>query len=89
MKWYYIRRALDLEESDAIPENRMKELTVLELGWSKPYIYDLTGLEKANNLTELNITNAYSISDITPIGKLTKLQKNFVIHLQTSHACFR
>ena len=70
----YIRRALDLEESDAIPVSRMKELTVLELGWSKPYIYDLTGLEKANNLTELNITSAYSISDIAPIAKLTKLQ---------------
>ena len=69
-----IRRALDLEESDAIPESRMKELTELELGWSEPDIYDLKGLEKATNLTELIIENPHSISDITPIAKLTKLQ---------------
>ena len=69
-----IRRALDLEESDAISESRMKELTELELGWSKTYIHNLKGLEKANNLTELIIRKAYSISDITPISKLTKLQ---------------
>ena len=70
----FIRRALDLEESDPIPVSRMKELTELELGWSEPDIYDLKGLEKATNLTELIIENPHSISDITPISKLTKLQ---------------
>ena len=70
----YIRRALELEESAPIPESRMKELTELELGWSKPYIYDLKGLEKATNLTKLRMTQAYHISDISPIAKLNKLQ---------------
>ena len=69
-----IRRALELEESEPIPESKMKELTELELGWSEPDIYDLKGLEKATNLTKLRMTHAYSTSDITPIARLTKLQ---------------
>lgn len=71
----YISRALDLEEDEPIPISKMKELTELKLDWSKPYIYDLTGLENATNLTYLQISYPYDISDITPLAKLTKLQE--------------
>ncbi len=69
-----IRYALDLEEDEPVPEKRLKELTELELGWSKPKILDLTGLEKATGLTSLRLTHAYDISEITPLAKLTNLQ---------------
>ncbi len=70
----YISRALDLEEDEPIPISKMKELTELKLGWARPFIYDLTGLENATNLTYLKISAPYDISDITPLAKLTKLK---------------
>lgn len=70
----YVRRALELKESEPIPESKMKELTELEVAYSKPRILDLTGLDKATNLTSLSITNAYDITDIKPLAKLYKLQ---------------
>ncbi len=69
-----IRYALDLVEDEPVPEKRLKELTELELDWSKPKILDLTGLEKATGLISLRLTHAYDISDISPLAKLTNLQ---------------
>ena len=43
----YIRRALELEESEPITHTKIKELTELKVDYSKPYVYDLTGLDKA------------------------------------------
>lgn len=71
---HLLRHNLKLEDDEPISEKRLKELTELELGWSKPKILDLTGLEKATGLTSLRLTHAYDISEITPLAKLTNLQ---------------
>ena len=71
----YIRRALGLEESEPITHAKIKELTELEVEFSDPFVYDLKGLDKATNLTYLFLKFPYHISDITPLAKLTKLQK--------------
>ena len=70
----YIRRALDLEKSEPITHTKIKELTELEVKYSKPYVYDLKGLDKATHLTNLQLSYPHHISDITPLAKLTKLQ---------------
>ena len=74
----YIRRALDLEKSEPITHTKIKELTELTVNWSKPYVYDLTGLDKATNLTYLQLSYPHHISDITPLVKLTKLQELYI-----------
>ena len=74
----YIRRALGLEESEPITHTKIKELTELKVDYSKPYVYDLRGLDKATNLTFLQLSYPYHISDITPLAKLTKLQKLYI-----------
>ncbi len=74
----YVRRTLGLEESEPITHSKIKELTRLEVKYSKPYVYDLKGLDKATNLTYLYLSHPYDISDITPLAKLTKLQELYI-----------
>ena len=74
----YVRRTLGLEESEPITHSKIKELTRLEVKYSKPYVYDLKGLDKATNLTYLQLSFPYHISDITPLAKLTKLQELYI-----------
>ena len=78
-----IRWSLDLAEGTPLTEQKMRQLTHLE---TSQFIYgpsvdplalivvDLTGLEHAVNLTELNL-RSHGIVDISAIGNLTKLRK--------------
>ena len=69
-----IKWKLKLESDDPIPIEKLNELTELELEYTEPKKYDLTGLEFASNLEKLIIRHAYNISDIRPLAKLKKLK---------------
>ena len=74
-----IRWNLKIQDDDPIPIEKLKDLTELELGFTDPKKYDLTGIEYATNLEELTISHAYNISDIKPLSKLYNL-KSLVIN---------
>ncbi len=69
-----IRWNLKIEDDEPIPVKKLKELTELELGFTDPKKYDLTGIEYATNLEKLIIRHAYNISDIKPLAKLNNLK---------------
>lgn len=66
----YIERVLDKAAGDPITVTEMTTLTFLN-PWGED-ISDLTGLDYAINLTDLNL-NRNSISDISPVAGLTSL----------------
>ena len=66
----YIERVLDKAAGDPITVTEMTTLTFLD-PWGED-ISDLTGLDYAINLTDLNL-NRNSISDISPVAGLTSL----------------
>ena len=74
-----IRWNLKIEDDEPIPIEKLKDLTELELGFTDPKKYDLTGIEYATNLEKLTIKHAYNISDIKPLAKLYNL-KSLVIN---------
>lgn len=69
-----IRWNLKIEDDEPIPIIKLKELTELELGFTDPKKYDLTGIEYATGLEKLTIRHAYNISDIKPLAKLNNLK---------------
>ncbi|MYB65293.1 hypothetical protein F4X73_11440 [Candidatus Poribacteria bacterium] len=69
-----IRWNLKIEDDDPIPVKKLKELTELELGFTDPKKYDLTGIEYATGLEKLTISHAHNISDIKPLEKLNALK---------------
>lgn len=66
----YIERVLNKAAGDPITVTEMATLTFLD-PWGED-IRDLTGLDHAINLTDLNL-NRNSISDISPVAGLTSL----------------
>ena len=66
----YIERVLGKAAGDPITVTEMATLTFLD-PWGED-ISDLTGLDHAINLTDLNL-NRNSISDISPVAGLTSL----------------
>ena len=66
----YIERVLNKAAGDPITVTEMATLTFLD-PWGED-IRDLTGLDHAINLTDLNL-NRNSISDISPVAGLTNL----------------
>lgn len=58
--------------SGDITDADLKSFVRLDI--SSEYIHDLTGLEKATNLTELTLSNNY-VSDYRPLSALTGLKK--------------
>ena len=73
-----IEKALDKASGDPITADDMAKLTQLDA--PNTNIKDLTGLEYATNLTRLNLgpevggnVNSNSVSDLSPLMKLTKL----------------
>ena len=73
-----VRKALNLPAGAAITEAQLATLTVLNAEAPnvppEEKITDLTGLEHATALRELNL-NFHQISDITPLTGLTQLRK--------------
>ena len=76
-----VREALGLRENEAITDLAMRELTTLGAG--NRHITDLTGLEHATNLTTLFLGwalvngkwgNSNTLSNLSPISRLTKLE---------------
>ena len=71
-----IRRELGLENGADITERAMSQLTTLhahsELFRGRPKPRNLTGLEHATNLTQLNLSGN-RIADLTPIARLNNL----------------
>lgn len=77
-----VREALGLRRTEAVTDRAMRELTVLQAG--NRHITDLTGLEHATNLTELQLggewsdskgfVNSNAISDLSPLFTLSKLK---------------
>ena len=72
-----VRRALGLGTSQGvdllkIPKAELEKLTELDASWSSIDITNLTGLEHATQLTELDL-HSNNISDLTPLAQLTKL----------------
>ena len=69
-----IRGTLGLEADDTITQQKMKRLTKIKVGGPPPeVISDLTGLEYAINLRELDVSYS-QLSDITPLASLTALK---------------
>ena len=69
-----IRGTLGLEADDTITQQKMKRLTKIKVGGPPPeVIFDLTGLEYAINLRELDVSYS-QLSDITPLANLTALK---------------
>ena len=69
-----IRWNLKIEDDDPIPIKKLKDLTELELGFTDPKKYDLTGIEYATGLEKLTISQAFNISDIKPLAKLNAMK---------------
>ena len=74
-----IRSALGLAEGDTITEQKMAQLSFLRSTFKQ--VDDLTGLEHATNLTELQILENPTVfpdyatfSDLTPLANLTALR---------------
>ena len=77
-----VREALGLRRTEAVTDLAMRELRLLEA--SNRQITNLTGLEHATNLTELQLggewsdskgfVNSNAISDFSPLFSLTKLK---------------
>ncbi len=70
-----IRRELGLMEYDPIPQDNIKNLTELTIGYTKPYVKSLKGLEMAVGLKNLIIHGYYEKIDIKPIRHLKSLTK--------------
>lgn len=71
----FIRTELGLETFDPIPKDSLKELTELTIGYAKPHVKSIKGLEMAVELKNLIIHGYYEKIDIRPIGKLKNLTK--------------
>ena len=77
-----VREALGLRRTEAVTDLAMRELRLLEA--SNRQITNLTGLEQATNLTELQLggewsdskgfVNSNAISDFSPLFSLSKLE---------------
>ena len=66
-----VRDALGLRATDTITQANILNLTILDAQGKN--IRNLTGLEHATNLTNLDLNYNNNISDITPLQNLTKL----------------
>ena len=80
---YGIRKTLDLEEGEPIPESKLQELTELYAGGPSSEtrffddehgISDLTGLEKATGLVQLDLNENSLINDLKPLAGLQNLK---------------
>ena len=75
-----VRSALGLAEGDTLTQQKIIGLTALRTSYIGA---NLTGLEHATNLKELQITQS-PISDITPLQNLTKLTTLYLYNNQIS-----
>ena len=69
----FIRTELGLLDFDPIPKDSLKELTELTIGWAKPEVKSLKGLQYAIGLKSLSIQSGYEIKDIKYISNLKSL----------------
>ena len=73
-----VRRALGLGTGDGvdilkIPKAELEKLTTLRADSGSSEIVDLTGLEHASQLRELDLGYGNEITDLTPLAQLTQL----------------